>query len=122
MGLPRYDEDFGQTLGYWGVGSGPFLMFPFFGPATVRDATGFIADTAMNPIIYLDNTKVKAGLLTLDYIDIKADLLSARAILEEAAIDEYEFLKNAYFQKREAQIRDEAVSSEEYDTNFDIYD
>jgi len=122
MGLPGYDEDFGQTLGYWGVGPGPFLMFPFFGPSTVRDATGFIADSAMNPIIYLDNTKVKAGLLTLAYIDIKSDLLSAKAILEEAAIDEYEFLKNAYFQKREAQIRDEAVSSEEYDTNFDIYD
>jgi phospholipid-binding lipoprotein MlaA len=122
MGLPGYDEDFGQTLGYWGVGPGPFLMFPFFGPSTVRDATGFIADSAMNPIIYLDNTKVKAGLLTLAYIDIKSDLLSAKAILEEAAIDEYEFLKNAYFQKREAQIRDEAVLSEEYDTNFDIYD
>ena len=105
IGLPEHDEDFGQTLGYWGVGPGPYLMAPFFGPTTLRDSTSLIVDAGfLNPIFYIDNAAIKAGLLTLEYIDFKADLLSAKSILEEAALDEYEFLKNAYFEKREKQI------------------
>ena len=105
VGLPKHDEDFGQTLGYWGVGPGPFIMAPFFGPTTLRDSTTLIVDAGiLNPIFYLENTALKAGLLTLNYIDFKADLLSAKSILGEAALDEYEFIKNAYFDKRENQI------------------
>jgi phospholipid-binding lipoprotein MlaA len=110
MGLPKHDEDFGQTLAYWGVGSGPFLMVPFFGPATIRDTLGLAVDNGvLNPIFYLDNTELKAGLLTLNYVDFKADLISAKKLVEEAAIDEYEFVKNAYFEKRANQISDGAV-------------
>jgi len=113
MGLPKHDEDFGQTLAYWGVGSGPFLMVPFFGPATIRDALGLAVDNGiLNPVFYLDNTELKAGLLTLNYVDFKADLLSAKKLVAEAAIDEYEFIKNAYFEKRASQISGGAV--EEY--------
>ena len=107
IGFPKHDEDFGQTLGHWGVGAGPYVMVPFFGPTTLRDATGFAIDKGLlNPIFYLDNTELKAGLLTLSYVDFKADLLSAQQILGEAALDEYEFVKNAYFEKRESQIND----------------
>ena len=110
MGLPEHDEDFGQTLGYWGVGSGPFVMIPLFGPTTLRDAAGIAIDTGvLNPIFYLNDTELKAGLLTLNYVDFKADLLSAKKILGEAALDEYEFLKNAYFEKRENQINDGSI-------------
>ena len=103
--LPKHDEDFGQTLGYWGVGPGPYLMAPFFGPTTLRDSTTLVVDAGLlNPVFYIENTALKAGLLTLNYIDFKADLLSAKNILEEAALDKYEFVKNAYFEKRESQI------------------
>jgi len=95
----------GQTLAHWGVGPGPYLVAPFFGPTTLRDSTILIVDAGLlNPVFYLDNTVLKAGLLTLDYVDFKADLLSAKGILEEAALDEYEFVKSAYFEKRASQI------------------
>ncbi len=103
--LPSSDEDFGQTLAYWGVGPGPYLVVPFLGPATIRDATGFAVDrTLLNPISYLDSDELRAGLLTLNYIDFKSDLLSTGDLLGEASVDEYEFVKNAYFEKRSSQI------------------
>ena len=109
LGFPEHDEDFGQTLAHWGVGSGPYLVVPFFGPATVRDAAGFAVDgIVLNPVSYLDNDLVVAGLLSLNYVDVKSDLLSAGDLIGEAALDEYEFLKNAYFEKRSSQINDNA--------------
>jgi len=105
VGLPEHDEDFGQTLAHWGVGPGPYLMVPLFGPTTLRDSTTLIVDAGfLNPVFYLSNTALKAGLLTLEYVDFKADLLSAKSILQEAALDEYEFVKSAYFEKRASQI------------------
>lgn len=101
------DEDFGQTLAHWGVGSGPYIVMPFFGPATVRDATGLAVDSALNPLFYVDNDLTKAGLLSLNFVDIKSDLLSATDLIGEAALDEYDFVKSAYFEKRENQINDE---------------
>ena len=107
MGLDKHNEDFGQTLGVWGVGSGPYLMVPFFGPTTLRDATGFIVDQGiLNPVFYLNNDELRAGLLTIRYIDFKSDLLSTNKLISDAALDEYEFIKNAYFEKRESQIND----------------
>jgi len=105
--LPKHDEDFGQTLAFWGVGAGPYVMVPFFGPTTFRDATGFIVDRGvLNPVFYVNDTAARAGLLTLNYVDFKADLLSAKKLLGDAALDEYEFLKSAYFEKRDSQIHD----------------
>lgn len=105
--LPKHDEDFGQTLAYWGIGAGPYLMVPFFGPTTVRDATGFVVDAGiLNPVFYIDDDALKASLLSLNYIDFKADLLSAKKLLGDAALDEYEFLKSAYFEKRKNLIND----------------
>jgi phospholipid-binding lipoprotein MlaA len=107
MELPKHKEDFGQTLATWGVGPGPFLMVPFFGPATIRDATGFVVDTGiLNPVFYIDDDAMKASLLSLNYVDFKADLLSAKKLVGEAALDEYEFIKNAYFEKRDNLIND----------------
>ena len=110
MDLPKHDEDFGQTLATWGIGSGPYIVVPFFGPTTVRDATGFIVDRGvLNPVFYVDDDLLKASLLSLNYVDFKADLLSAKKLLGDAALDEYEFVKNAYFEKRQNQINDGAV-------------
>ncbi len=106
-GLNSSDEDFGLTLAHWGVGPGPYLVIPFFGSATVRDATGLVVDAGvLNPVFYVDDDLTKASLLTLNYVDFKSDLLSTVDLLKEAALDEYEFTKNAYFEKRASQIYD----------------
>ena len=108
MGLEKHDEDFGQTLAVWGVGAGPYLVVPIFGPTTLRDSTSLVVyDVLLNPVTYLNNNDaLKAGILTLNFIDIKADLLTANDLIDEAALDQYEFTKNAYFSKRESQIND----------------
>lgn len=117
MGLPAQHEDFGQTLGRWGVGNGPFLIAPFFGPTTFRDAVGFSVDTIfLNPVSYVDPDAYRAGLLSLDYIDYKTDHKSARSLIGEASVDEYEFLKNAYLERRESQVRDGADGPPEPDS------
>tara|TARA_R110000782_G_scaffold186176_11_gene276428 strand:+ start:1184 stop:1897 length:714 start_codon:yes stop_codon:yes gene_type:complete len=103
-GLPSSKADFGQTLAYWGVDSGPYLVMPFFGPGTIRHAAGYAVDSALNPMFYIDNDLTKAGLLSLAFVDVKSDLLSAVDLLEEAAVDKYEFTKNAYFEKRASKI------------------
>ena len=103
-GLLSSEADFGQTLAYWDVASGPYLVLPFFGPGTARHAVGYIFDSALNPMTYIANDLPKAGLLSLAFIDIKSDLSSAVELLEEAAVDKYEFTKNVYFAKRESKI------------------
>lgn len=104
--LPSGQEDFGQTLAHYGVGHGPYLVVPFFGPSSVRDTVGFAADAFLNPIPYLESDELRAGLLSLNYVDFKSDLLSAVDLLEEAALDKYEFTKNAFFEKRADLISD----------------
>lgn len=107
-GLHSSEEDFGQTLAHWGVGSGPYIVVPFLGPATVRDATGAAVDLAVfNPIAYIDDDVTRAGLLSLNYVDFKSDILSTTDLIKEAALDEYDFTKNAYFEKRKSQINGE---------------
>ncbi len=111
MDLPKHNEDFGQTLGAWGVGPGPYLVAPFFGPTSLRDTTRFAVDAALlSPIFYLDNDLLRAGLLTINYVDFKSDLISTTELVEEAAIDEYEFIKNAYLERRENQVNDREFS------------
>ncbi|TVQ90454.1 MAG: VacJ family lipoprotein [Chromatiaceae bacterium] len=106
MGLPSYKEDLGQTLGYWGVGPGPFLMVPVLGPSSVRDGIGDIGDAFIHPLFHLDSNETVAGLLALRLVDRRADLLAAGEILDAAAIDRYAFLRDAYLQRRRALVYD----------------
>ena len=109
-GLYSSDEDFGQTLAHWGVGPGPYVVVPFFGPTTVRDASGFAIDRGvLSPLFYIEDDLTRAGLLSLNYIDVKSDLLSTTDLVGGASVDEYEFVKNAYFQKRASQIGGEVL-------------
>ncbi len=109
--LPSGGEDFGQTLAHWGVGPGPYVVVPLFGPGTVRDATGFAVDTGLlNPIQYLESDKLRAGLLSLNYVDFKSDLLSTSDLIGEASLDKYEFTKNAFFERRANQINDGTIT------------
>ena len=113
-GLPKHDEDLGQTLAKWGFGPGPFLVAPFLGPTTVRDAIGFGVETQfLNPVTYVNTDGYRAGLLSLNYVDFKADRLKAGELLEEAALDEYEFLKNAYLERRENLAHDREFTPEQ---------
>ena len=104
--LPRHNEDFDQTMGVWGVPSGPYLVLPFFGPSSPRGVGGLIGDAAMNPISYVGAPAITGGLFALNAADRRADNLSTEKIATEAATDRYIFFKNAYFQQRNYLIND----------------
>lgn len=107
MGLQKHDEDFGQTLGLWGLGSGPYLMLPLLGPSTVRDGSGLIVDFATTPATYAFKGGTQGWTaLGVRIVDQRASLLDAERILEEAALDRYYFLRDAYLQRRERLIHD----------------
>jgi phospholipid-binding lipoprotein MlaA len=101
------NEDFGQTLGYWGVPSGPYLVLPFFGPSSTRDAPGLAVDFVASPFFYWNpEPEVRWGLFALDIVDTRANLLSAEKFLDAAAIDRYSFLRDSYLQRREYLVYD----------------
>ncbi len=105
LGLERNEEDFGQTLAVWGVPHGPYLVLPFLGPMTPRDAVGNVADGFMNPISYTV-LPARVGLYGFRTVDFRADNLKATEVLDEAALDRYSFIRNAYFQRREYLVYD----------------
>jgi len=115
MGLPNYKEDFGQTFGYWGADSSPYLVLPFLGHSTIRDTIGLGGDIITNPLFYVDNRPVAWGLIAIDVTDTRADLLKAGNILEGAATDPYAFTRNAYLQHRRGKIFDGTPPEEEDD-------
>ncbi|MNJ14771.1 putative phospholipid-binding lipoprotein MlaA precursor [compost metagenome] len=106
MGLQRNDEDFGQTLGYWGVGSGPYVMLPLLGPSTVRDAVAKYPDTYTEPYRYIDHVPTRNSAIAVDVVDTRASLLSAEKLIRG---DKYTFIRNAYLQNREYKVKDGEV-------------
>ncbi|KAA6186012.1 VacJ family lipoprotein [Thiohalocapsa marina] len=106
LGLSSYKEDFGQTLGYWGFGSGPFFVIPVLGPSSVRDTFGLAGDVALDPLFSISEDKVYWGLVSLRLVDHRADLLDAEEILDEAALDRYAFVRDAFLQRREYLVHD----------------
>ena len=108
LGLQRHEEDFGQTLAVWGIPPGPYLVVPFVGPRTLRHGAGDIVDGFANPLNYT-SLAVRLPTATLEAIDTRAGLLEETEIMERAALDPYEFLRNAYFQRREYLIHDGQV-------------
>ena len=117
MDLPKHNEDFGQTLGYWGVPPGPYLVLPFLGPSTIRDAAGLGTDyLVFDPLItQVDETRLRWGLFALEFIDWRADNLTAGVLLEEAALDPYVFMREAYLQRRLNRVYDGEPPMEEFD-------
>jgi phospholipid-binding lipoprotein MlaA len=109
MGLQRSDEDFGQTLGYWGVGSGPFVMLPLLGPSTLRDAPAKFVDNYTTPYPYIDNVSVRNSIFGLNVVDTRASLLSAEKLVSG---DKYVFIRNAYLQNREFKVKDGQVEDD----------
>lgn len=113
LDMPKHREDFGQTLGYWNVGPGPYLVWPILGPKTVRDSFGLVADWYSTPVAYMDPFELRMGMAVLYAVDTRADLLGASDVLEEAALDPYEFTRDAYLQKRLNDIHDGEPPREE---------
>lgn len=114
--IEKRNEDFGQTLGHWGVGNGAYLVLPFIGPSTVRDATGLAVDTVTSdPITYTHNigqVRLHNQLRTAQLIDKRTQLLDATDIVDNASIDPYAFLRDAYLQRRASLVQDGLVPSE----------
>ncbi|MFF7708343.1 MlaA family lipoprotein [Pseudomonas sp. NPDC007930] len=109
MGLQRSDEDFGQTLGYWGVPSGPYVVLPFFGPSDVRDALAKYPDTYTYPYRYIDHVPTRNTIFGLNILDTRASLLSAEKLVRG---DKYSFVRNAYLQNREYKVKDGQVEDD----------
>ncbi|MDP3136515.1 MAG: VacJ family lipoprotein [Burkholderiaceae bacterium] len=106
--IERHKEDFGQTLGRWGVPSGPYLVLPLLGPSTVRDAAALTVDVQGRMLSRVDPDSVRHGLYVLEAVEKRANVLRSGAVLDEAALDKYSFTRDAYLQYRRASISDDA--------------
>ncbi|TAN64989.1 MAG: VacJ family lipoprotein [Methylobacter sp.] len=119
--LPKHNEDFGQTLGFWGVPSGNYLVVPFLGASSPREVAGAVGDALFNPLTYTfvfagggaAVSAVNAGAKTVDVTDTRADLMPTEKLVDEASVDRYSFIKNAYQQRREYLLHDGNVPEEE---------
>ena len=107
MGLRKHDEDFGQTLGHWGVESGPYLVLPFLGPSDFRDTFGYVVDTEYTDLLRRQNDiSTRNPALVLRVISRRADLLGAQQAVESAALDEYAFTRDFYLERRRSLVYD----------------
>jgi phospholipid-binding lipoprotein MlaA len=111
---PGEDEDFGQTLAVWGIPAGPYLMLPFFGPSTLRDAPSNFVDSLFDPFSYNNQLSVRVAIKGIDLIALRADLLGIDDVISG---DEYLFIRDVYLQNREYVISDGAIED-----NFDDLD
>ncbi|MBP0594636.1 VacJ family lipoprotein [Paraburkholderia sp. LEh10] len=109
--LPKHDNDFGLTLGHYGVPAGPYLVLPLFGPSTVRDGVGIVGNYFINPLTYVKPDSVSWALYGLNLINTRANLLNASDVLEGAALDKYSFVRNAYLQRRRYLLSDGSAST-----------
>jgi len=105
MGLEYHEEDIGQAFGRWGIGHGPYLMLPFFGPYTFRDGVGRLVELPIEPIYHIDDNGARNAAVALHYLDRRARLLAGDEALD-SAFDPYVFLRDAYLQRREYLLYD----------------
>ncbi|KAF0203651.1 MAG: hypothetical protein FD173_1735 [Gallionellaceae bacterium] len=103
--LEKHNEDFGQTLGYWGVGSGPYLMLPFFGPSSIRDGVGLGGDVLTGVISNIPDIPTRNSLYATDKIRVRAELLDREQALDEAS-DRYAFIRDFYLARRQSLVYD----------------
>jgi phospholipid-binding lipoprotein MlaA len=113
MRLEKRSEDFGQTLGYWGMGSGPYLVLPVLGPSNFRDGIGTAVDFNTDLVNRTDRVPVRNSLAALRVVNTRANFLNAGEVLDQAALDKYSFTRDLYLQRRESLIRDNGPEKEE---------
>ncbi|MSP86481.1 MAG: VacJ family lipoprotein [Methylotenera sp.] len=114
--IEKHKEDFGQTLGYWGVGSGAYLVLPFLGPSSLRDTAGLVFDTVTtDPITYthsIGEVRLHNQLRAAQFIGKRTELLAATDLIDEASLDPYAFMRDAYLQRRASLVQDGLVPDE----------
>lgn len=106
VGLEKHEEDFGQTLGRWGVGDGAYIVWPIVGPRTARDSLGFGVDMFADPVAYLGKVSTRNSLYGTRFVDTRASFLPADRALNEASLDKYAYVRDAYLQRRRSLIYD----------------
>lgn len=107
MGLEKHNEDLGQTLGWWGVPSGPYFVIPLLGPSTIRDATSRLVDAYGQPYMWQDGHEaLKWSLWTVDKVHTRASLLDAEGALNDAALDKYTLMRDGWLARRRNQVYD----------------
>lgn len=107
MGLQRRPEDFGQTLGHWGLGAGPYVVLPLLGPSTVRDgAAGLLVDRLASPSALISDSGMATAVTVLDVVNTRARFLDATDLLDDLALDRYAFVREAYLARRRDAIQD----------------
>ncbi len=119
MGLTRRSEDFGQTLGRWGLPNGPYVVLPLLGPSTVRDTAGLIADRQVAPSTLPPTEAGRTTTTALELIDTRAKLLQTTQLLEEVALDKYAFIRAGYLARRRDALYDGAPPMEAFEDDFD---
>lgn len=124
LGLEKHDEDFGQTLGYWGLEPGPYLVLPFFGPSNVRDGVGRLSDWQLDPTFnWFEPESTQWGLFVLDKVDARSDLLRTTRMLEAGALDPYVFTRDFYLQYRQNLVYDgNPPQTEQEQLEEDLFD
>ena len=110
LGFPKHQEDFGQTLGVWGVKPGPYVMLPLFGPSTMRDAVAKPLDLYADPLNLSTRADVEYSLRAMRLVDDRARLLPTTDMIEKVALDPYQFVRDAHFQQREARVNDASAN------------
>jgi phospholipid-binding lipoprotein MlaA len=119
-GGERRKEDFGQTLGHYGIGHGAYLVLPFFGPSSLRDGVGLATDTVLfDPIGYVNDARTRNQIRVFQLVDKRAELLHASDILGAASLDPYAFQRDAYMQYREALVNDKSTADINYEDSAD---
>ena len=106
MGLEHQYEDFGQTLGRWGVGPGAYIVWPLLGPSTVRESLALPLDRAATPALLFNDGRSQVGIVTLQVVNTRAELLNASRVLDEIALDKYSFMRDAYLARRRSLVYD----------------
>ncbi|MNV31320.1 putative phospholipid-binding lipoprotein MlaA precursor [compost metagenome] len=123
-GARKIPNDFGTTLGVWGIGQGPYLVLPFFGSSTVRDGAGLVGDYYGTTYGYMgvdsiDNVRLRNSLWGLRLVDTRASLLSATDTIDRVALDPYSFIRDAYLQRRNAMVLGQRVNDEDTLPNYE---
>ena len=113
--LEKHNEDFGQTLGYWGVDSGPYIVLPIFGPSTLRDGAGLYVDSRPSKLRRVDHIRSRNQLYVAKAVEHRAKLLDQEKVLDEAALDRYAFIREAYLLRRQSLVYDGDPPHREYE-------
>ena len=106
MGIERHSEDFGQTLGYWGVAAGPYVVLPLLGPSTLRDTAALAVDRQGDAVKYIGHVPTRNSVKALSLVDLRAGLLRASSVIDGAALDPYTFTRDAHLQRRLSAVFD----------------